>query len=193
MLAGCAATELKPVQPKTLTARDIGWVTSLVDRPVNDLDRQCLRSGLQTAFALLLFKEGGYDDKSIEDALLNNLPNDRVRGLRKAAAAEWLRTHEPAAAANVYLDRCLFEQGSDLPETDRWLRCFLSTEPAAMFSLYRQTGRSLTEAVQAVTPFYPISADPGRIAELGHQVFALTGEADDVNLREQIFVQCLGK
>lgn len=186
-LYGCQTPQPKPAT----TPRDQQWVAALVTRPDGDTDRQCVRDALQMSFALAAFRDGEYNDQLIESTMLDRLPNEGMRKIRKADIAEWRRTHEPSSVATLHLDLCMTDNGNALVPTDRWLRCFLSVEPATLISIYRRTGRSMVMAVQAVTPYYPISVNPSEIAELGRQIYDLKTEADDMQFRENMFSDCL--
>ena len=187
-LAACASP---PPPVRVTTIRDAAWVAALAQRPDADPDRQCVQNSLQVAFALIAFKDGGYDDKSIQRALLETGADKRARAPREAALSDWQRTREPSSAAATHLNACLAENGNALEASEVWLRCFLSTEPAALLSIYRRTGSTLAVAVQAVAPYYPIDVNPSLIAELGGLVFGLQTDADDLRLREDLFVDCV--
>jgi hypothetical protein len=187
-LVACAS-HAPPTPAKTV--RDATWLAALAQRPDGDADRQCVRGALQVAFALVAFKDGGFDDAAVRRALVGNVADKRLRAQREAALTEWLRTHEPSLAATAHLNACLSESGNALAASNAWPRCFLSVEPAALFSIYRRAGASLSQAVQAVAPYYPIDVNPSLIAELGKFVFDLVTDADDVRFREDLFTDCL--
>jgi hypothetical protein len=187
-LTACASSA--PPTRATIV-RDPVWVGALAQRPDGDADRQCVRGALQVAFALVAFKDGGFDDASVRRAFVGNVSDKRVRAQREIALTEWLRTHEPSLAATAHLNACLSENGNGLAASDALPRCFLSVEPASLFSIYRRAGASLSQAVQAVAPYYPIDVNPSLIADLGKFVFDLVTDADDVRFREDLFTDCL--
>jgi hypothetical protein len=188
-VASCASSPA-PVVDQPTTAREPAWGASLGQRAELDTDRDCLRGALQTAYALVAFRDGRFDDKAIQSAMLDNLPNERIRSLRKAAFAEWQRTHQPASVVVRQFDACIASAGNRLDSSDAWLRCAFATEPATVMLIYRRTQRSLPQAVEAVTPYYPISVDASEIASLAQQVYALE-DAEELPFREQLFYECL--
>jgi hypothetical protein len=191
-LAGCAASvpSSEKLAPKPTVPRDPAWGVTLASQAELEHDRDCGRGALQTGFALVAFRDGRFDDKAIQTAMLDNLPNEKIRALRKVAYDEWVRTHEPASVALRQFDACLADNGSRLDASEAWLRCFFATEPATLMSIYRRAGRPISAAVEAVTPYYPISVDPSTIALLAKQAYSL-GPAEELPFREQMFYECL--
>ena len=188
--AGCNSTPVQTEAPP-LVQRDAIWVAMLTTQPEDDINRLCVRSALQTALGMLAFKEGGFNDDYIRRSLIDTVSDTKMRARRKAENAEWERTHEPSMVSAVHLMLCMSENGNALPVSDLWARCFLAIEPTALLSIYRRSGQSLSVAVQAVTPYYPIDTNASSIAELGRFVFDMVSDAEDLKFREDLFIDCV--
>jgi hypothetical protein len=187
-LAGCAATRASDSVP----LRNVAWVAALSQQSEIDANRECVRGSLQIAYALLAFKEGKFDDSRIKTMLLDGAPNQQVLEMRTTDFSEWSRTHDVAVVAERHLIACFSEHANRLAHSDTWRRCFVSTEPAAMFSIYRRMGRSESQAIDMVASHYAKSLDAQRILDLGKQIYLLENDANDLTFREHLFASCLG-
>jgi hypothetical protein len=173
-----------------VSQKDVRWLATASAWPDTAPERECVRSALQTSYALVSFLDGHVGDDVVGNALTHNATAP-LRQLRVEESNLWPQGHDPAAIAAYHLPRCMAMTGVELANSPTLQQCLKETEPVALASIFRYTGRTLPDAVAAMTARYTpqvLKADPASIAE---RVYTLPTESDDLSLREQVFIGCL--
>lgn len=195
LVAGVACLLALPLQAQpphasTPQARDGVWLARSSTWPDSSPERGCIKSTLQTSYALVAFVDAQSPDGAIEKALLSNVTTPELRQLRQEEMALWRREHDPAGVAARHLSGCLAIVGLPVavsPVLGKALHaCLKQTEPASLLTIYRRGGHPLPMALKVVSVRY----SPGSEA-LAQKIYAAPPDSDGLRLREDEFDGCL--
>jgi len=187
LIAGC----VQAPPNDSLSLRPIS-ASKLRDYKTGSVERECVRSSLETLQAIQSFTTGHLEDEKIKSLMLDKLTNPAIRKIRVADYDSWHKSHSLSTLAQQHLEGCLQLSGSQLKPPNKSLQyCFRETEPATLMSNYRHTGRPLPYAIDDANSKYPDIAGKMNLDQLGKRIYLLATNEEEFNLRESIFFDCL--
>lgn len=184
-ICGCATREPAPA------AKDPAWVADLIRHPSGPWGSECVRSALDTSYALVDFRESRVDDDKVSSALLHGATAPALHTARSEEAALWRQTHDPAITAAHQLSACMGWQGVKLIPSPVWQTCLRRTEAVELLWLHRVIGRTRPAAIEADDSQFSGEWSSEAIRAMAARVYAAPTEADDLRIREGVFADCL--
>lgn len=193
LICGCTAVQPLPA------GHDAVWAAALLLNPSSGADPgsgaalECLKSSLLTSYAFVDFKDSRLSDAQVDqDIHWKTIKMPALARMRRAEGKVWDRTHDPATVAAYHLSACMRTfANTTLREDSRWRQCLSRTEPAALISIYRYTGRPLPAAVDEVKARYEGWEPPGAVHSLALRIYLAPTRAADFRIREQLLGHCL--